>query len=640
MENTQLQPNTLFEHLFNHTPIGIVMLSLDRRWIRVNPAACRIFGYDRNELLSMRQEDLAYPDPQNPLDASFQALVDGRISEFTQEKRYRHKNGSVIWTSTHVSIIRDELDSSPKHFIAQIIDITANKLAEQKLIETVERYTSLKKYNHDAIISFDLQGKIMNANVMAEKLLGRRVADMIGTPIADIIGEYHVGRILADNEQYAQIEGEIDSVPHVDGHTVEVLVTIAPIIVNQKNIGFYLLIKDITEQKKLLIEKEAAVRTNEVKVEFLAMMSHEIRTPMNGVIGMTDLLLDTELDSEQREYVSIIKKSGDTLLAIINDILDFSKVESGNAELIEEPFSLSGAIAETLDTLMPKALEKNLRLNVSIRPGIPQTLFGDSLKLKQILMNLTSNAIKFTPEGSISITVDEAEPEGDRVRLHFAVRDTGIGIPEDKVEKLFEPFYQVDHFMARRAEGTGLGLAITKKLIQLMDGEIRCEPNEGGGTVFRFHVRLRPEDHRETEPCEPEAAPSGLTGDSLRILVAEDNDVNRRVLVRMVEKLGFRPVAVRNGAEVLEQVGRSRFDIVFMDIQMPVMNGLEATRHILRSTRPEERPYIVAVTANALVGDRERYMEAGMNEYISKPLQSAIVSEIIRRCQAARNPNP
>ncbi len=638
MENTQLQPNTLFEHVFNHTPIGIVLLSLDRRWVRANPAASRIFGYDRDELLSMRQDDLAYPDESGPRDDPFQALIEGRIAEFTREKRYKHKNGSVIWTSTHVSLIRDELDSSPKHFIAQIIDITANKLAEQKLIETVERYTSLKKYNHDAIISFDLQGKIMNANVMAEKLLGRRVADMIGTPIADIIGEYHVGRILSDNENYAQIEGEIDSVPHVDGHTVEVLVTIAPIIVNQRNIGFYLLIKDITEQKKLLIEKEAAERTNEVKSEFLAMMSHEIRTPMNGVIGMTDLLLDTKLDAEQTEYVSIIKKSGDTLLAIINDILDFSKVESGNAELVEEPFSLSGAIAETLDTLMPKALEKNLRLNVSIRPGIPQMLFGDSLKLKQILMNLTSNAIKFTPEGSISVTVDEAEPEEDGVRLHFAVRDTGIGIPPDKVEKLFEPFYQVDHFMARRAEGTGLGLAITKKLVQLMDGEIRCEPNDGRGTVFRFHVRLHPGDKRESESCEREVAHAEWQNGPLRILVAEDNDVNRRVIVRMVEKLGFRPVAVRNGEEVLEQIRRSRFDIVFMDIQMPVMNGIEATRQIHRTIPPEDRPYIVAVTANALVGDRERYMEAGMNEYISKPLQSAVVSEIIRKCQDSRNP--
>lgn len=638
MENTQLQPNTIFEHVFNHTPIGIVLLSLDRRWVRVNPAASRIFGYDRDELLSMRQDDLAYPDEPGSRDDSFQALIEGRIPEFTQEKRYKHKNGSVIWTSTHVSLIRDELDSSPRHFIAQIIDITANKLAEQKLIETVERYTSLKKYNHDAIISFDLQGKIMNANVMAEKLLGRRVADMIGTPIADIIGEYHVGRILSDNEHYAQIEGEINSVPHVDGYTVEVLVTIAPIIVNQRNIGFYLLIKDITEQKKLLIEKEAAERTNEVKSEFLAMMSHEIRTPMNGVIGMTDLLLDTKLDAEQTEYVSIIKKSGDTLLAIINDILDFSKVESGNAELVEEPFSLSGAIAETLDTLMPKALEKNLRLNVSIRPGIPQTLFGDSLKLKQILMNLTSNAIKFTPEGSISVTVDKAEPEEDGIRLHFAVRDTGIGIPPDKVEKLFEPFYQVDHFMARRAEGTGLGLAITKKLVQLMNGEIRCEPNDGGGTVFRFHVRLHPGDKRELETCEREVAHPEWQNGPLRILVAEDNDVNRRVIVRMVEKLGFRPVAVRNGEEVLDQIRRSRFDIVFMDIQMPVMNGIEATKQIHRTLPPEDRPYIVAVTANALVGDRERYMEAGMNDYISKPLQSAVVSEIIRKCQDSRNP--
>ncbi|MBB6674700.1 PAS domain S-box protein [Cohnella nanjingensis] len=634
MEQAQFNSNALFEHVFNHTPTGIALVALDGMWLDANPAIGRMLGYDREELLRLKVGDITYPDDQDPIAETCEDLLAGKRSSFVMEKRYLHKNGSLIWTATHVTLYRDEAGDRPPYFVMQIIDITPNKLAEQKLQETVERYTSLKKYNHDAIISFDLQGRIMNANVMAERLTGKKVPELIGTNIANFIGEDNLERILADNEQYAEIEGAINRIAHNDGHTADVLVTIAPIIVNRRNIGFYLLVKDITEQKKLLIEKEAAEKTNEAKSEFLAMMSHEIRTPMNGVIGMTDLLLDTNLDKEQREYVSIIQKSGDTLLAIINDILDFSKVESGNAELVEEPFGLNFAIAETLDTLMSKALEKNLDINVSISSGVPQAVIGDALKLKQVLMNLTNNAIKFTPAGSISIAVDLAGVKEDQVRLRFAIRDTGIGIPEEKVGNLFEPFYQVDHFMVRKAEGTGLGLAITKKLVQLMGGDIRYEPNPDGGSVFLFHLMLRAEDPPGAAPSQPQSAETVQPPGALRILIAEDNEVNQKVLIRMLEKLGYRPVTVRNGEEAIEAVKRDRFDMIFMDIQMPVMNGMEATKRILQSVRREESPYIVAVTANALVGDRERYLEAGMNEYISKPLQSSVVARAVEKCLA------
>ncbi|MCD9025254.1 PAS domain S-box protein [Cohnella silvisoli] len=637
MKDAQFNTQALFEHIFNCTPIGIALYSLERKLISVNPAVCRILGYEQEEMTKLIEKEITHPDDYKSNDEEYDRLLNGSSSHFVMEKRYIHKEGSIIWTSSHRSLVRDDKNGNPLYFIIQIIDITENKMAEQRLQETVERYTSLKKYNHDAIISFDLSGFIMNANAMAERLLGRRVADMIGTSIANVIGEHNMERILADNEQYLEIESTIDHIFHNDGNSVEVLVTIAPIIVNKRNIGFYLLAKDITEQKKLLIDKEAAEKANEVKSEFLAMMSHEIRTPMNGVIGMTDLLRDTSLDAEQQEFVSIIKKSGDTLLAIINDILDFSKVESGNTDLLDEPFEIGHAIADTLDTLMPKALKKNLDINVSMTPGVPQSLIGDSVKLKQILINLISNAIKFTQAGSISISVDRAGVEGDKIRIQFTIKDTGIGVPKDKVVHLFEPFYQVDHFMVRQAEGTGLGLAITKKLVTLMDGEIRFVPTIGTGSTFEFNVLLRVQNPNEllsldstyplVEPC------SG----ALSILVAEDNEVNQKVLIRMIEKLGYRPTAVRNGEEALEAIIRSRYDIVFMDIQMPIMNGLEATKRIIQLTAPDERPYIVAVTANALIGDKERYMEAGMNEYISKPLKSAVVYEIIMKCLAVAN---
>ncbi|WP_201005450.1 PAS domain S-box protein [Paenibacillus glycanilyticus] len=632
MDEVTFNQQNMFAHVFNYAPIGIALISLDQRWIDVNPAACQILGYKRAELLTMDPTELIFSSGTDDLCSKFGELLEGKISTFSLEKKYLLTNEDIVWVSLHISVVREGAEGKPWYYIAQIVDITATKMTEQKLQESVERYTSLKKYNHDTIISFDLQGKIIGGNVMAEKLTGRQVSELIGTSIASVIGEDSLARILADNEPYTEIESSINHLLHVDGSYLEVLVTIAPIIVNNRSIGFYLLIKDITEQKKLLIEKETAVRTNEVKSEFMAMMSHEIRTPMNGVIGMTDLLLDTPLDDEQKEYVTIIRKSGDTLLGIINDILDFSKVESGNAELTVEPFNLNEAIAETFDTLMPKAMEKNLEFKVCIKPGIPQNIIGDSLKIRQIMLNLIGNAIKFTPRGSIGVSVDKAEAEGEYVRLHFAVKDTGIGVPEDKVPYLFEPFYQADHFMVRQEGGTGLGLAITRKLVQLMDGQIYCEPNPGGGTIFRFHILIQ----AELLPAIPlhesitEKAPQ--PEEELSILIAEDNEVNRLVLIRMLEKLGYRPKAVSNGAEVVEEVRRKKYDIVFMDIQMPVMNGMEASRILRKTIEPGNLPYIVAVTANALVGDRERYMSAGMNEYISKPLHSSAILTVIQKC--------
>ncbi|MFC4807670.1 PAS domain S-box protein [Paenibacillus sp. GCM10023250] len=624
---------TVYEQAFKHAPIGIAVVSTDGEWISVNPAVSRIFGMTEAELLSLPAADFIRADDDGAHARLLRELIDGKLPAIEIEKPLAHRGGGTIWTSLRISLARSEAEGLPLYYIAQVLDITAIKATEMKLQESIERYTSLKKYNHDAIVSFSLDGKIINGNNMAEQLTGYRIPDLIGTSIANLIGEANLRSVLSALEDYASAENGITHVRHKRGHEVEVLATVAPIIIHGRNVGFYLIAKDMTEQKRLIIEKEAAEKTNRAKSDFLAMMSHEIRTPMNGVIGMTDLILQTELDEEQSEYVQIIKKSGATLLAIINDILDFSKIESGKSEIVEEPFNVRTTLSDTLNVILPKTLEKNLDLRTSIAPDVPPMLLGDVTKLRQVLTNLLSNAIKFTPNGAVSIHVKCDGAERDHVRLRFSIRDTGLGVPPDKVARLFDPFYQADYFMTRQFEGTGLGLAICKKLVHLMEGEIWHEHNGGqpGSTfVFTGKFGLLEEPENLAPEADVEESP---TDNSLRILIAEDNEVNQTVLKKMMEKLGCSPAVVSNGAAAIDAVKRMPYDLIFMDIQMPLMDGIQAAKRIKDMLAGRERPYIVAVTAHALKGDRERYLAAGMDEYISKPIQMEAVAQIIRACQ-------
>lgn len=625
MHRVNLNPESFCRQVFDHASFGISLVAPDGLILTVNPAFERIFGYTIAEFENKRFGELSHPDDKFGIE-DLKALMGEDDTEVQLEKRYIKKNGDALWGLLSVKLFRDEANQ-PIYYISQIIDITRQKESEQRLQESVERYTSLKKYNHDAVISFGLNGIIVNANRMAEKLTGYQVhADLIGMKLSNLIGEANVNLILEKGLNEDTVDQQIDTLVTKDGDFVEVFTSLAPIYVNKQNIGFYLICKDISEQKQLLLAKEAAESTNKAKSEFLAMMSHEIRTPMNGVVGMTDILLDsTDVNDEQRGYLEIIRKSGDTLLNIINDILDLSKIEAGRSELQEDTIELRALIKESFGVISQKAYEKQLELSLTINHDVPDFIYGDAERLKQVLLNLLGNAVKFTPKGSISVWVRKAKENPSL--LAFIVTDTGIGIDPDRLSYIFEPFAQIDSFMVRRHEGTGLGLAISRKILEMMDGEIYAESDGKNGSSFTFTITLK-------KPMQPhrEEAPNHVHKPTRKasILIAEDNPINQLVLTKMLEKMGHSVTNVANGIDVVNATRKQSFDLIFMDLHMPTMNGLDAAKKIKEELK-EQSPCIVAVTANALKGDRERCLAAGMDEYVSKPVKREVILKLLRQ---------
>jgi two-component system, sensor histidine kinase and response regulator len=626
-----------FRGAFDFAAIGMALVDLDGRFMKVNRALCETVGYSEQELVSLTFQDITHPaDLEKDLELAAQ-LVRGEISTYHLDKRYIHKDGRIVWILLVASVVRDAA-GQPVHFIAQIRDVTARREAEQALQESEQRYRTLIDTANEGVWTIDAQGRTDYVNQRMADMLGYGLEEMIGRSLIDFMDD----EAVQDSVQYQDRRRSGIREVHEfrfrrrDGTYLWALLATTPI---QGTDGTYMgalaMVTDMTARKRveaeLLSAKQVAEDAARAKSEFLANMSHEIRTPMNGILGMTELLLDTTLTSEQRDYLEMVLNSAESLLRIIDDILDFSRVEAGGLELDVQPFRLKQSLIQPLRAFGPRAAQKGLELTLRVDPDVPDSVIGDVGRLRQVLVNLVGNAIKFTQAGGVVVELRQESVVAGEAALHFSVRDSGIGIPAERQAAVFEPFAQGDASVTRRFGGSGLGLAISARIIALMGGRIWLESEAGQGSTFHVTVRLPlvRETPDEASPVQEAAATAAgaerqptVTG--LRVLLVEDNPVNQHLAVALLAKRGYSTVVAPNGRRALEALERERFDLVLMDVQMPEMGGLEAVARIRqRETGTGVHMPVIALTARAMAGDREECLAAGMDGYLTKPLRGA-----------------
>jgi PAS domain S-box-containing protein len=658
--------------LFDTAPIGY--LDIDRKGMvrRVNRSECRLRGREASELLD---EHCAVLIPELERERFREQLLRklaGQMVLVPYQREYARPSGDRVSVEVHEQLLRNRAGRVIGLRMASI-DVTERNQSEAAAYQNATELRALFQAFPDLFLRLDRSGAVLDAQagqssdsfLSRERFSGKNLQDILPAAVLEQVGasQDQVRKTSAVEvvefpiqDRLGQQIYEMRLLPLNWDEWIAIVRNITERKTNEERLTD---VAQELEQKNQELETAltAAREATRTKSRFLANMSHEIRTPMNGVLGMADFLLGTELDSEQREYAQALQRSAGSLTSLINDILDFSCIEAGTVQLDRVVFSLHTAIDQASADFAPAARDKGLEFVSSIGSSVPDAVMGDPARVRQVLANLLGNAVKFTERGSIGITAELMSQTRDEFKLRFTVRDTGIGIPAGDRERLFETFTQADDSNTRKYGGTGLGLAISKQLVELLGGQMGVESDPGAGSRFWFTVsfgktakdvsvptatQVRVQvPHQQTPRATagqsqtatasakvseelkeaPKEAPRvGTARPSMRILLAEDNEINQRITLRLLQKLGLAADAVVNGREAVEALEKQKYDLVLMDCQMPDMDGFEATA-VIRSREGKSRHQtICALTANAMAGDRERCLAAGMDDYISKPV--------------------
>ena len=581
-----------------------------------------------------------------PITPGFEALVfkASRGIEDIYELTYIRKDGTRFPAVVSVTALRDDEEAIIGYLLIGT-DNTARKVVEEEQKKSDQRlrdqqfYTrSLIESNIDALMTTDPAGIITDVNKQMEALTGCTRDELIGAPFKDCFtdpdrAEAGIKRVLSEK---SVTDYELTARAR-DGKQTVVSYNATTFYDRKRTLqGVFAAARDVTERKRVEVElqqaKAVAESANHTKSDFLASMSHEIRTPMNAIMGIADLLAKTNLTPEQDKYVQIFRRSGDNLLNLINDILDLSKVEALQLDLERTGFSLSDHLEKVIEMVAPRAREKGLTLTCEIAPDVNNDLVGDPTRLRQVLLNLLGNAIKFTETGSVTLTVEPHRDSAVPTALRFTVADTGIGIADDKLARVFERFIQADSSTTRRFGGSGLGLTICKRLVELMGGSIWVESETGKGSRFAFAVPFEAWPAAGRPQLSPTHAADAAPLSPLRILMAEDSPDNCTIVLAYLADTPYRIDVAVTGALACEMFMAGHYDIVLMDRQMPVVDGLTATRTIRKWEKANNRAPtpIIALTASALKGDRETCLAAGCTAYLSKPIKQDVLLQAIR----------
>ncbi len=601
------------------------------RLLYVSPAIRTVLGYSPEEFAALPQESLIHPDDFAGLAESGTRLLGGD-ERVTSIHRLLHRDGSYIWVEVSMSVVLAE-DGRSKQFMAVVRDVNTRKIAEENAERLQTLLTEAIDAMQDGVALFDADDRLVLVNrALRDGLTGYPDVYVPGHTYAEIVERYLIA-ILGDEPAVleAGMPVAIERHRNADGTPEEFHNKRGLWIIDRqfrtRDGGVLSVTTDISPLKNAALEiaaaRDAAEEANRAKSIFLANMSHEIRTPMNAIIGFADLLLDRGLSVEQEQQVSMMRDAGKSLLGIINDILDFSKIEAGKLELEKVPMDLTAVVDGACALIRGEAAAKGLVFRVDRASDLPDWILGDATRLRQVLVNLLNNALKFTKRGSITLGVRRDDDDG-KERLLLEVSDTGIGIPAHRQHQLFQNFSQAHQVSLNHYGGTGLGLAISKRLVEAMGGTIGVRSAEGGGSTFWFTI-----DCLAAGAQTISAVPVSCEVRPMRILVVEDLRVNQIVVETMLVAAGHRVTLAANGAEAIEVLRRGDFDLVLMDVQMPIMDGVTATAAIRSMSDPVRAIPIIALSANAMVEEVERCKAAGMNDHLAKPIDRHLLLSTI-----------